>query len=229
MRELFIGSTARHAGKTLVVLGILDYWKGKGLKCGYFKPIGKNFMMKDDVRVEEDAYVIRERFSLEDDLSIMCPFYLGPQDYVDLLMGKCGDAEGRIYGAYEKLRKSKDAVVVGGGKDLFDGYSVGVSNLSFVEKGDMPVLLVDAPELGEVNLDGLTAACATLGPRLRGVILNRLPPESLDFMKKHIVPFLEGKGIRVWGLIPANPLLSSLNVGEIRDVLDHPAKGGERP
>jgi BioD-like phosphotransacetylase family protein len=44
----------------------------------------------------------------------------------------------------------------------------------------------------------------------------------LDFIKQYFVPFLEGKGIKVWGLVPANPKLNSLSVGEIRDVL-----GGE--
>ncbi|MFC1986899.1 DRTGG domain-containing protein, partial [Chloroflexota bacterium] len=162
------------------------------------------------------------RFSLEEALSLMCPFYLGHQDYIDLVLGKLGDAESKIYSAYELVKKGKDAVLVGGGQDLFDGFSVGVSNISFIERLDIPVILVDAPVFGEVNLDAIVAMRDRLGDRLLGVILNRLPPESVDFTKKYFVPFLEGKGIQVWGLVPANPKLNSLSVGEIRDVL-----GGE--
>ena len=218
MIELFIGSTTKYAGKTMAVLGILDFWQSRGLKVGYFKPIGKNFTLKEDVKVEEDVLFIKERFSLKDDLSLMCPFYLGHQDYIDLVLGKLGDAESKIYNAYEQIKKGKDAVLVGGGQDLFDGFSVGVSNISFVEKLKTPVLLVDAPVFGDVNLDAIIAMRDRLGDKLLGVILNRLPSESVDFTRKYFVPFLENKGVKVWGIVPVNPKLNSLSVSEIRDV-----------
>jgi BioD-like phosphotransacetylase family protein len=222
MIELFIGSTMKYAGKTMVVLGIMDFLKNKGLKVGYFKPIGKNFTLKDDVKVEEDVLLIKERFALEDDLTTMCPFYLEHQDYINLVLGKLGDAGGKIYDAYEQVKKGKDAVLVGGGQDLFDGFSVGIPNISFIEKLGISVILVDAPIFGNINLDAITAMHDRLKDRMLGVILNRFPSESTDFTKKYFVPFLEGKGIKVWGLIPTNPKLTSLSVGEIRDVL-----GGE--
>jgi BioD-like phosphotransacetylase family protein len=222
MIELFVGSTTKYAGKTMAVLGILDFWRSRGLKAGYFKPIGKNFTLKEDVKVEEDVLLIKEHFSLEDDLSLMCPFNLGHQDYIDLVLGRLGDAESKIYSAYEQVKKGRDAVIVGGGQDLSDGSSIGVSSTSFVERLDIPVMLVDAPVFGEVNLDAIVAMRDRLGDRLLGVILNRLPSESVDFTKKYFVPFLEDKGVKVWGLVPANPKLNSLSVGEVRDVL-----GGE--
>jgi hypothetical protein len=219
MIELFVGSTTKYTGKTLAVLGILDYWQKKGLEIGYFKPVGKNFTLKDDRKVEEDALLIKTRFGLKDDLSLICPFPLDRQDYVNLVVGKIGDAGKTIFNAYSRIKKSKDALLVGGGQDMFDGASVGVSSLSFIEKANVPLLLVDAPVLGDVNLDAIMAIRERLGERLRGVILNRLPPESIDFIKRYFVPFLEGKGVKVWGLVPANPRLSSLTVGEIKDVL----------
>ena len=222
MIELFIGSTTRYAGKTMVALGFLDFWQSKGLKVGYFKPIGKNFTLKEDKKVEEDVLLIKERFSLEDDLSLMCPFYLDYQDYINLVQGKLGNVEGQIYPAYEKLKKGKDAVLIGGGQDLFDGFSVGVSNTQFVEKLQTPLLLVDSPVFGEVNLDTIVAIKDKLKDKLVGVILNQLPAERVDFIKKYFVHFLESKGIKVWGLIPRNPRLSSLSIGEVREVL-----GGE--
>jgi BioD-like phosphotransacetylase family protein len=153
MIELFVGSTTKYTGKTMAALGILDFWKKKGLKIGFFKPIGKNFSLKDDKKVEEDVLLIKERFSLEDDLSLMCPFHLGVQDYIAVTQGKLESVESRIYDAYEELRKSKDAVLVGGGQDLFDGFSVGVSNVHFIEKFNLPAVLIDSPVFGEVNLD----------------------------------------------------------------------------
>ncbi len=219
MIELFIGSTTKYTGKTMVALGILDFWKSKGLKIGYFKPIGKNFTLKDDRKVEEDASLIKERFSLEDDLSLMCPFYLDHQDYINLVLNKLGNADEMIYSAYEQLKRGKDAILVGGGQDLFDGFSVGVSNISFIERLNIPLILVDAPVFGEINLDTIIAIRDRIGDKLYGVIINNLPAENIGFIRKHFVPFLEGKGIRVCGLIPENSKLRALNIAEIRDVL----------
>ena len=222
MIELFVGSTTKYAGKTMAALGILDLWKSQGLKVGYFKPIGKNFTLKEGKKIEEDVLLIKERFSLDDDLSLMCPFYLDYQDYMNLVLGKLGDAEDRVYKSYEQLKEGKDAVLVGGGQDLFDGFSIGVSNTHFIERFNMPLVLVDAPAFGEVNLDTIVAMHDRFKDKLIGVILNHLLPERIDFIRKYFVPFLEGKGMKVWGLIPTNPKLSSLTVDEIRAVL-----GGE--
>jgi BioD-like phosphotransacetylase family protein len=158
----------------------------------------------------------------EDDLSLMCPFNLGHQDYIDLVLGKLGDAESKIYSAYEQVKKGKDAVLVGGGQDPSDGSSIEASNMSLVERLDIPVILVDAPLFGEVNLDAIVAMHDRLGDRLLGVILSRLPSEGVDFTQNYFVPFLKNKAGKVWGRVPANLQLNSLSVGEIRDVL-----GGE--
>ena len=219
MIELFIGSTTKYAGKTMAALGILDFWKRKGLKVGYFKPIGKNFVIKEDRKVEEDVMLIKERFSLADDVSLMCPFYLDYQDYITVAQGKLGNVENRIYSAYEQLRKGKDAVLVGGGQDLFDGFSVGVSNAHFIDKFNIPTVLMDFSVFGEVNLDTIVAMRDRLKDKLAGVILNHLPQERIDFISKYFVPFLESKGTKVWGLIPENSKLNSLSIGEIREVL----------
>ena len=222
MIELFIASTTKYTGKTMVALGILDFFQSKGLKMGFFKPLGKNFTLKEDKKVEEDVLLIKERFLLEDDLALMCPCYLDSQDYINLVLGKLGDAKSKVYAAYEQLRKGKDAMVVGGGQDLFDGFTVGVSNAHFIERFNMPTILIDSPVFGEINLDTIVAVQERLKQRLIGVILNQLRLDRVDFIRKYFVPFLENKGIKVWGLVPANPKLTSLSIAEIRDVL-----GGE--
>ncbi|MFC1919646.1 phosphotransacetylase family protein [Chloroflexota bacterium] len=222
MIEVFVGSTNKYAGKTVVVLGILEHLKSRGMKIGYFKPIGKNFIYKGGERVEGDALLIKDHFSLEDELSLMCPVYLDYSDYTDVALGKTRDVQSDIYGAYEQLKRNKDVIVIGGGQDLFDGYSIGISNIHFIEKLNLPLVLVDSPAFGEINLDAIAAIRDRMGEKLMGVVLNRLQPERVDFIKKTFVPFLESKSINVLGLVPFNPKLTSLTIGEIREAL-----GGE--
>ncbi|MDZ4246654.1 MAG: DRTGG domain-containing protein, partial [Dehalococcoidia bacterium] len=124
-----------------------------------------------------------------------------------------------IYRAYQELKKGKDAVVIGGGQDLFDGFSVGVSNIHFIEKYDLPLLLVDSPVFGEINIDMIMAMHDRFKDKLTGIILNNIPPHQIHFINKYIVPFLTKQGIKVRGIIPVNPKLSSLSISEIKDIL----------
>jgi hypothetical protein len=59
-----------------------------------------------------------------------------------------------------------------------------------------------------------------LGEQLLGVILNRVPEDGIDFLEDYAIPFLEKKGIRIFGALPSVPRLSALSVGELIDLLD---------
>ena len=69
-------------------------------------------------------------------------------------------------------------------------------------------------------LDDALAAKMRLGDRLIGVVINEVPREDMDYVRGTVVPFLEGKGIKVYGVLPYDKYLRALSVGEIIDALD---------
>jgi hypothetical protein len=48
-----------------------------------------------------------------------------------------------------------------------------------------------------------------------GVVINKVPEEALESTNQAIRPFLETQGIEVFGVIPANRILRSVNVREL--------------
>jgi BioD-like phosphotransacetylase family protein len=71
----------------------------------------------------------------------------------------------------------------------------------------------------ELFVDDLLASKEILKERLIGVILNQLHPDRLDYVQKYIVPFLSKNGLDVLGILPFDPILNSVTVGEICDKL----------
>jgi len=66
------------------------------------------------------------------------------------------------------------------------------------------------------------AAHQMLGERLVGVVLNRVPTPQRPEVEREVLPCLRQLGITVFGMVPDDPLLSSVSVKEIVE-----ATGGE--
>jgi uncharacterized protein len=69
-------------------------------------------------------------------------------------------------------------------------------------------------------LDDCLAARTRLESAFCGVMINRVPKESAEFVSETAVPFLERHGIPVYGTIPDVRGLAALAVQELVDILD---------
>jgi hypothetical protein len=69
-------------------------------------------------------------------------------------------------------------------------------------------------------LDDVLSAKFRLPDSLTGVVINRVPEHAMDFVKNIAVPFLEGEGVPILGVLPNDRELAALSVGEIIKVLD---------
>jgi len=58
-----------------------------------------------------------------------------------------------------------------------------------------------------------------LGERLLGAVMNRAQTGCLDKLQELILPFLERKGIPVLGILPDDPVLGSVMIGDVVDAL----------
>jgi BioD-like phosphotransacetylase family protein len=83
---------------------------------------------------------------------------------------------------------------------------------------DAKVLLVE--RWGTLALpDALLSARDCLGERLVGVIFNFVRESERPALNDHAVPHLERHGVRCFGALPADPVLSSVTVAEIVSAL----------
>ena len=219
MLPLLIESTESYAGKSLVCLGLGLKFQKDGFKIAYLKPLGKSPIRIGKVTTDEDAVFIQDALRLDEPLDQLCPVVVTQDLIIDAYDGKVKGLEKKVKDAYGKVSRGKDIVLIGGGGSLHEGTLFGLSSVNLARNFKAKVILVDNAE-HETNVDCILKAKEGLQDTLIGVILNRVPPYRIDFVKKKVIPFFKKRGVDVLGTIPLDPLLQSVSVRELQQILN---------
>ena len=221
MISLFVGSTFGYAGKTLVSLGLGRRFRKEGINFAYFKPLGRIPVKVKNHFVDQDALFMHESLGLSEPLSLISPVVLTEDLLTAAYDDKVKHLKDKVLTSYKNLSRGKDLILTGGSGSMCEGLFSDIGGLGLVKRIKAKVILVDRYEK-EVNIDCLFGIKERIEKDLIGVILNHVPPERIDYIKRRIVPFLKRKKIEILGIIPRDILLSSVSVGELAETL-----GGE--
>jgi BioD-like phosphotransacetylase family protein len=221
VKSIYITSVGPHSGKTAFILAIGKALQENKKKVGYFKPVSFQPWRIGDKLADEDSAFVKEVLGLQIEPWELCPVvvtqeFLNEQletedtgELLDLMIEKAAAAS-----------KDVDVMLFEGGGSLRDGYVVGMPSHMVAEKLDTKVLaLVRFRHLVHL-LDDTLAAQTRLGDSLGGVVINRVPADAMDFVTSRAIPYLEGKGIPVFGVLPETRTLEALTTQELRNVLD---------
>lgn len=203
----------------MICLGLGLAFQRDGFSVSYFKPFGRSPVREGKVTTDEDAVLMRDVFHLEAPLDRICPVVVTQDLIIDAYDGKVKDLDKNVLNAFHQVSRGKDITLIGGGGSLHEGSLLGLSSLRIARDLQARVILVDNAEHA-VNVDCIIRAGEGLGEHLTGVVLNRVPPQKMDFIKKRVLPFFQRRGITVLGTIPLDPLLSSVSVRELQQVLN---------
>ncbi|HML21651.1 MAG TPA: phosphotransacetylase family protein [Aggregatilinea sp.] len=225
MKRLYITSVSTYAGKTALSLGLGLRMQAAGYNVGYLKPVSTQPYMVGGRVLDEDADFVRRTLGLDSP-----PWELSPAvitgDILDEVMAGTleRDLLADVTQAVEAVSEDKDIVLLEGGASMREGYAVGLNTLSVVEALDVPVLSVvsyngEECVTGMCVLDDALAAQKRLEGHLLGLVINAVPREDLAYVRERVVPFLEKNGIKVYGVLPYDPYLRALSVGEIVSAL----------
>jgi BioD-like phosphotransacetylase family protein len=171
-------------------------------------------MKIDGVMTDKDAWFIHRVLMLKDPVETLCPVVLTHDLMVHGCRGECPGLDLKIDKAFEAVSRDKDVVIIGGAGRLESGKAFDVSGYHIIERLNARALLVDSYDK-EFYLDAVLSAHGRLGDRLLGAILNRVPAGYVEKMQDLIVPFLERKGIPVFGMLPEDAVLGSVMIGDI--------------
>lgn len=218
MVPVFIVSNREHAGKTFLAIGLGIKLIEQGYKVGYMKPVGKTPVKIGKSIYDEDAVFIKEALSLADSLSVISPFVLGYETQNLLIEGKIGDVKKLVMDAL-KSQNDKDFIIVGGAGDFFDGSILGVNTLNLIQEVNGKALLIE-PWRGDASIDSLFGGGGLLGGRFAGGVINKVPANALKYVKESIKPFLENKGIKIFGIFQKDSLLESIAVRQLTEILN---------
>jgi BioD-like phosphotransacetylase family protein len=218
MSFLFIGSTGDRAGHSLVAWTIVRRLMEKGLNVGFLKPFGTNPVQIEGLWTDPDAFLFREILKLREPIERICP-YLITED-----VWKQKESEeiiNEIKSLARELSISKDVLIIMGSRQIFfDDASCNVSDISLINSLAADFVLVNRYRETSRSIYSILSVSSLLKDRIKGIILNRVPPEELEEIRDHVVPSLVQKGIPITTALPEDPFLSFRSLTEIREALD---------
>lgn len=219
MNSLYITSIENYSGKTAVSLAIGKILQARNYKIGYLKPVSYQPMQVGGQTVDEDANFIKKILNLPHGAWDLSPVIVTPQVLSECLKGEICDLEEKIQNAYRTTSQNVDVMLLEGGDSLRMGYAIGLSTPHVAEMFDAKVLVVVKFRGRMRVLDDALTAQFRLGDKFMGVLINRVPEAELSFVKEQAVPFLEKQGISVLGVLPDQPNLAAISVGEMVQAL----------
>jgi len=218
MISLYVGSTSGYSGKSLVSMGVGLRLKKDGLRVGYFKPVGILPIKVENILTDKDAWFIYRVFELKDHVAEICPVVLTQELTVRAYLKDIRGLLRKIERSFKQLSQDKDIMIVGGSGSIYSWSVLGVSGLKVIKRLNAKVLLVVKYE-GEFCVDYILQAKKDLGEHFIGVIFNKVTHEFRQSVDDYIVPFLKRRGIDVIGILPHDPLVGSITVEELNEML----------
>lgn len=200
MIPIFVASNTGYAGRTFISLGLAMKLREQGYKVGYIKPFGKTPVKKGRNVYDADALFIKETLGLDEPPEVISPFVQTYENQTLLFEGKMKDVKKQVMAAFKTI-KNKDFVIIAGAGELFEGSLLGISALSLLDDMKAYLFMVE-PWRGESSADSLFGASQLLGERFGGGIINKVPMSALGYVKDTVRPFLEKKGVKVFGVFP---------------------------
>ncbi|QLD87194.1 phosphotransacetylase family protein [Natronomonas halophila] len=215
-----VTSTEPSAGKTAVALALATAAEERGERVGYMKPKGTRLGSAVDETLDSDPLLAREVLDLDAATSEMEPLVYSPAFLQEVVRGNEAPEtlRERVGSAFERLEDEHDRVVVEGSGSPASGASIGLTDADLAEKLDATVILVAHYE-EPADIDDILAAADRFGDRLGGVLFNAVPDAAFDDLASDVVPFLEARGVRVYGTIPYQADLAGVSVADLADEL----------
>jgi len=218
MVSLYVGSTSGYSGKTLIAMGLGHKFIRDGLKIGYIKPVGILPVKVNNLLTDNDAWRVYRALDLKDPLSEICPVVLTQELEVKSYRKEIKGLMAKVVKSYEQISRNKDVVIIGGYGSIYTGSFLGLQGLEVIGKLKAKVVLVVKYE-GEYIADYVLQAKKDLKDRFLGVILNKVSPDLSQSAHEYTVPFLQRKAIDILGIIPHDPVVGSITVEELSEML----------
>ena len=212
-RYLLVGSTEAYSGKSAAVLGIAHQLKAKGLDLAYGKPLGTCWGDSHTTDFEEDVQFVGKVLHLSADRLQPTILALDEPTIQKRIQGDDRTDYPQALKKYLQMH-GPDLVLLEGPANLEEGSLFDLSLRQVAEGVNAKILLV-ARFNSLLIVGALISARRRLGDRLLGVLINDIPEERLEEVKTTVQPYLEKRGIPIFGLLPRSALLRSVSVNEL--------------
>lgn len=225
MSNLYISSTGDHAGQSLIAWTIARRLKEKGIHPGFFKPFGTGRIQTGEGWADPDAVLFKNLLHIKEPLEMICPY----ADYESAEKEhKPGELLSGILRSAELFRSERDILIIMGSKHIFFDETLNtLPDITIMSEANADLVLVHRYQKLSATIYSILSIHSLLRDRLKGIIVNRVPPEKIDEVRRQMIPALHEKGISNISIVPEDPLLSYRRVGEIYSTLEGRVITGE--
>ncbi len=229
-KNIYVGATSQHVGKTTSTLGLVSSFMGRGLKVGYSKPVGQKFLDIQYLRVDKDTILFSDLINFEIIPEIHSPIILGPgatEAFLD--QPDTHQLHQMLHHAKTSLAETNEIIIYEGTGHPGVGSVVGVSNAKVAKILDAGVIMVVEGGVGS-TIDMLNMTTALFREEevpIIGVIINKVIPEKMEKVRHYVGKWLDNQGLPLLGLMPyekslAYPLIKSVSEA-VRGVITYNA------
>ena len=217
---IIVSATRWFTGKTAFCLGLALNMQNEGYKVGFFKPI---IHIESGFLHDMDVITFRKMLNLKEPYEVIAPIQLGPNFLEGYINADLNGLKKLVLNAYEKICEGKDFIIIEGLHTYNTGCLINLSVPLLSKMLDLKTLLLSKIE-NDFSIDDIILAnnCIKSEGKLLGLILNRVPRLLYKRTKEIIIPEIEKREIKVFGLIPENRTLVARTAREI-----HESLGGE--
>ena len=220
MNTLLITATEESTGKTAIALALATIAHERGHSVGYMKPKGTRLQSNVGKTLDEDPMLARELLDLDAEMHELEPVVYSPTFIDGAMRGQEDPAElsEQIRTQFDGLAEGRDLMIVEGGGSLTTGGIVGLTDSDVADLLDADVMLV-ADYTQPADIDGILAAVDDLGENLAGIVFNRIADTAFEELNSDVIPFLESRGIEVFGAVPQETDLAGVSIADLADEL----------
>ena len=220
MATLYVTSSETFSGKSALCIGLGKRFQRDGLKVGYMKPVNTLAESRAGGPYDADVEFAKQTFDLPEPVDTLSPVAITPQQAEAILKGEDStDYEARLLAAWRQVCRDRDVTILDGGYSLREGYMVGLPS-PYVASLLQAKAITVARYKERQAVDQILTAKKRLGDNLIGAVINVLPRQRMEFAQTVLKPFLEARGVTVFGCLPRERLLLAVSIGELVEGLD---------
>jgi len=220
MATLYVTSSETFSGKSALCIGLGKRFQRDGLKVGYMKPVNTLAQSRAGGPYDADVEFAKQTFDLPEPVDILSPVAITQHQAEAILRGEDRtDYEARLLAACCQVCQDRDVTILEGGYSLREGYMVGLPSPYVASLLQAKAITVARYEERQA-VDQILTAQKRLGGNLIGTVINAIPRQRMEFAQTVLKPFLEARGVTVFGCLPRERLLQAVSIGELVEGLD---------
>jgi BioD-like phosphotransacetylase family protein len=226
VKVFYLSSLKEQAGKSFLSIGFIQKLKKDGKNYAYFKPIGipkSAFTNKADPDV---GFILNTVYRTDYPYDFISPVSIPDAYYVDLVDStKKDESLQKIKGAYDKISKNVDYVIIEGNPSIRKFIRIGLDDVSIAQALGINELIYVSTESSDRCIDNFFFTKNYFDFRnikITGILFNKIEYEYIARIKELTEDHINRYNIPVLGIIEKSVELFSPRVNELMEQI-----GGE--